>query len=130
MVTIAPTLPRSGAVRSPMRMWLLAVATFGVYAVRQHYVVNRELRDFGVDVRPARSALALFPGIIVVVPALVTLWRTSERIGVAQETVGFVPTSDPRRGVVCIVLALFVPYHQHEVNRVWRADAPAGRRAG
>ena len=123
MVTIAPTFPRSGTIRSPMRMWLLAVATLGVYAVRHHYVLNCELRDFGVEVQPARSALALFPGIVAVVPALVTLWRTAERIGVAQETMGFVPTSDPRRGAVLIVLALFVPYHQHEANRVWRAEA-------
>jgi hypothetical protein len=122
MATIAPTLPRSGTVRSPTRVWVLAVGTLGVYAVRHHYVINCELRDFGVDVRPVASVLALFPGVLVIVPALVTLSRTALRIGVAQETIGLVPTTNPRRAALSLVLALFVPYHQHEVNRVWREE--------
>jgi hypothetical protein len=121
-VTIAPTLPRSGPVRSPLRMWLLAVATLGVDAVRQHYVVNRELRDFGVEVRPILSVLALFPGVLVVAPPLVTIWRTAVRIGVAQETVGLAPTTSPCRSVLSMALDLFVAYHQQELNRVWRAE--------
>ncbi len=123
MATVVPTLPRSGSIRSPMRSWLLAIGTLGVYAVRHHHLINRELRDFGVEVRPALSALALFPGAVLVVPALVTLWRTARRIGVAQEIVGLVPTADPLRASAAIVAGLFVPYHQREANRVWLVDA-------
>lgn len=113
------TLPRTGTVRSPGRMWLLAAMTLGVYAVIRHYIVNRELRDFGVDVQPALSALALFPGVLVLVPALVTLWRTSGRIGVAQETVGLTPSTSGLLGALAIVLWISVPYQQRELNRVW-----------
>lgn len=119
---IAPTMPRSGSVRSPCRSWLFAAATVGAYAVWHHYEINRELRDFGVDVRPVLSTMALFPGVVIILPAVVTLWRTSERIGVAQETAGLVPTADPCRSAVFLVVALFVPYHQREANRVWSAD--------
>jgi hypothetical protein len=122
MVAILKTMPRSGSTRSPTRTWVLALVTLGGYAVWHHHELNRELRDFGVDVRPVLSTIALFPGIVVIAPALVTLWRTSNRLRVAQETVGLVPTSDPRSSVVSLLLALFVPYHQREANRVWRAE--------
>jgi hypothetical protein len=122
MVTTVPTMPRSGSIRSPLRTWLLVVITMGVYAVWHHHELNRELRDFGVEVRPVLSALALFPGVLIVVPALITLWRTSNRLGVAQETVGLVPTIDPGRSVISIAFAVFVPYHQREANRVWCSE--------
>jgi hypothetical protein len=119
---VAPTLPRTGEVRSPGHVWLMSIITLGVYAVVHHYLINRELRDFGVDVRPLASLLALFPGVLACVPALVTLWRTSERIGVAQETAGLVPSSNGPVGMIAIVFWLFAPYHQREVNRVWHAE--------
>lgn len=119
---VAPTLPRTGEVRSPGRVWLLSVITLGGYAVVHHYVINRELRDFGVEVRPAISLLALFPGTLLLVPALVTLWRTSGRIGVAQETAGLVPSTKGLVGTIAFVLWFFAPYHQREVNRVWYAE--------
>jgi hypothetical protein len=123
VVTSVPSiLPRTGAVRSPPRVWLLAVVTLGVYAVVHHYVVNRELRDFGVEVRPAVSVLALVPGAVAVVPPFVTLWRTSDRIGVAQETVGLTPSTSGPVGALSIVLWLFAPNHQRELNKVWSAD--------
>jgi hypothetical protein len=118
----ATTLPKAGVVRAPVRQWLLTVLTLGVYGVVRHYVVNRELRDFGVDVRPAASALAMFPGALVVVPPFVTLWRTADRIGVAQETAGLVPSTSGPLAAVSIVLWLFVPYHQHQLNLVWRTE--------
>ena len=122
MLATPSTLPRSGSVRSPTWTWVLAVVTIGGYAVWHHHELNRELRDFGVDVRPILSALALFPGVLFLVPALVTLWRTSNRLRVAQETVGLLPSSDPLRSLVSLLAALFVPYHQREANRVWCAE--------
>jgi hypothetical protein len=122
MLATVPTMPRAGSMRSPRRAWALAVVTLGGYAVWHHHRLNRELHDFGVDVRPIVSALALFPGVVVIAPALVTLWRTSIRLRVAQETVGLVPSADPRRSVISLPAALFVPYHQREANRVWCAE--------
>ena len=122
MLATVPTMPKSGSMRSPRRVWALAVVTLGGYAVWHHHQLNRELRDFGVDVRPIVSTLALFPGVVVIVPALVTLWRTSNRLRVAQETVGLVPSADPFRSMISLLAALFEPYHQREANRVWCAE--------
>jgi hypothetical protein len=114
--------PRSGTVRSPTITWLLTIVTLGVYAFVHHHEVNRELREYGVEVRPVVSVLALVPGVLVIVPPFVTVWRTSVRIGVAQETAGLEPTIRAPLGAAAVVLGLFAPYHQYELNRVWRAD--------
>ena len=116
-------LPVPGQVRSPLNQWLLAIVTLGVYLVAHHWTINRELRDFGVEVDPTRAALAVFPGGLVVVPYLVTVHRTGARIGVAQETVGLAPSIQPGLGtVVSLFAAAQVPYLQSELNRVWRAE--------
>jgi hypothetical protein len=120
--TLSPALPRTGRHRSPTRTWAVSVVTLGVGAVAHHYVINRELRDFGVEVRPLASALALLPGAVLVVPPFVTLWRTSTRIAVARETAGLRPAAPGVVAAAAIVLFLFAGYHQRELNRVWEAD--------
>jgi len=88
-----------------------------------HYRLNRELRDFGVEVDPIKSAFAFFPGAILLVPFLITLYRTGERVAVAQEINTLIPTARGWIGPVAgLVLFLSVPYHQAELNKVWRAD--------
>lgn len=116
-------LPVRGRVRSPLTQWVLTIVTLGVYAAVHHWTVNRELRDFGVDVDPVKATLAVFPGGLVLVPYLVTVHRTGARIGVAQETVGLTPSVQPGLGTVAsIFAAVHIPYLQSELNRVWRAE--------
>ncbi len=116
----ASSLPVPGSVRSPWAQWGLAIVTLGVFVAVHHHRVNRELRDFGVDVDPVRAVLAVFPGVLLVVPFLVTVYRTCERIAVAQETVGLRPTIRPELGAVAALLTfLHVPYAQSELNRAW-----------
>lgn len=118
-----PGLPVPGRVRSPLTEWLLTIVTLGVYGVVHHWLINRELRDFGVDVDPTKAALAMFPGGLVVVPYLVTVHRTGERIGVAQETIGLPPSVQPVVGTIASPFAaLHIPYLQSELNRAWRAE--------
>jgi hypothetical protein len=101
-------------------MWLLALLTGGVYALFHHYRLNRELRDYGIEVDPIKSALAAFPGVIIVIPYLVSVYRTGQRVATAQEASGIEPSSV---GLLSVLGALFaflnVPYHQAEINRVW-----------
>jgi len=118
-----PELPVSGRVRTPWTQWLLTIATLGIYVIVHHWTINRELRDFGVEVDPTKAALAVFPGGLVVVPYLVTVHRTGTRIGVAQETIGLGPSMRPGLGTVASLLAaLHVPYLQSELNRVWLTE--------
>ena len=98
--------------------------TAGIYGIVHHYRINRELRDYGLEVEPVRSTLALFPGAVLVIPFLTSLYRTGHRIAVAQETATLSPTAlgwiSPLAG---LVLFLSVPYHQAELNKVWHAEA-------
>lgn len=116
-------LPMEGERRDPWKQWALAVVTFGVYGAVHHYRINRELRDFGVDVDPVKALLAFVPGGLVVVPLFVTVYRTAQRIAVAQETTGLAPTIRPGISVIASIFAfLHIAYQQTELNQAWRAD--------
>jgi hypothetical protein len=120
--------PRTGEIRSPWREWLLSIVTLGVYAAVRHHRVNRELRDFGVDVDPVKALLAFFPGAILGIPYLVTVHRTSARIRIAQETAGLTPTIEPVVStLLSIVCFAHVPQEQATLDDVWRADAATTR---
>ncbi|MCP5027897.1 MAG: DUF4234 domain-containing protein [Actinomycetia bacterium] len=116
--------PMRGVPRPPWREWLLSVVTFGVYAAAHHYRTNRELRDYGIEVNPGKALMAFFPGGLILIPLLITVYRTGERIAVAQETTGLPPTASPEVSAVAALFALLhVPYLQAELNRAWEADA-------
>jgi hypothetical protein len=121
-------------VRNPLGTVALSLITIGVYYVFWWYFINREMRDLGrarnVDLgqNPTNSVLALIPGSIVIVPAIVTLWTTSARIENSQETVGI----DRRASgpIIFILLLLIGPvgiwYAQSELNKVWEAQRTGG----
>ena len=108
-------------VRNPLGTVGLSFITIGVYYVFWWYFINREMRDLGrarnVDLgqNPTNSVLALIPGSIVIVPAIVTLWTTSARIENSQETVGI----DRRASgpIIFILLLLIGPVG------IWYAQA-------
>jgi hypothetical protein len=117
-------------VRNPLGTVALSIITIGVYYLFWWYFINREMRDLGrarnadLGQNPTNSVLALFPGSIIIVPALVTLWTTSERVERSQETVGI----DRRASgpIIFILLLLIGPvgiwYAQRELNKVWEAQ--------
>ena len=64
-------------------------------------------------------------GLLVVVPYLVSVYRTSMRVATAQQTAELIPTSRGGVGVLAsVVFFLHVPYHQAQVNKVWEANSP------
>ncbi len=70
--------------RGPVVTWLLIVVTLGIYGLFHWYYINREMRDLsaalgnGFGNSPGMSVLALFPGAILIVPAIWT-WVTTAR---------------------------------------------------
>jgi hypothetical protein len=92
------------------------------------------MRDLGrarnVDLgqSPGNSVLALTLGWIIIVPAIVTLWRTSERIQRTQEVAG---VGNPASGPIIFILLLLIGpvgvwYAQSELNKGWTAQASGG----
>lgn len=116
-------------VRSPWAVALLPFVTFGIYHLVWWYRINRELRDFGyannaeLGDSPALSTLALFPGALIVVPALVSYWRGTERVQLAAR----VGVTKPPNGWIALLLYIFISpafwaYIQASLNKLWRSS--------
>lgn len=118
-------------VRSPVAVAILAVVTLGIYLLFWWYFVNRELADYGrakataeLGDSPGKSTLALFPGALVIVPAIWTTVTTFQRVQAAQRLSG----QSPLNGWLALVLYLvltpaFYAYMQSGLNGAWRAQA-------
>ncbi len=114
--------------RNPWAVALLPFVTFGIYHLVWWYRINRELRDFGyannaeLGDSPALSTLALFPGGLIIVPALVSYWRGTRRVQLAAR----VSVTTPPTGWIAVLLFIFIPpafsaYLQVSLNKVWRS---------
>jgi hypothetical protein len=119
--------PARAKVRNPWGVVGLLLVTLGIYQIFWWYYVNREMRDYGQATRydlgqnPVNSALALFPGGLVIVPALITLWRGTKRAQAAQRVAGVPPLNGWIALVLFLLLSIaFPPYIQSELNKVWR----------
>ena len=117
-------------IRSPWAVALLPIITLGIYHLVWWYRINRELRDYGrargydLGQNPTSSLLALFPGGLVVVPALITYWRGTKRVQGAARIAG----KEPPNGWIALILYLlislgFYAYLQVSLNDVWRSEA-------
>jgi len=119
-------------IRSPWAAALLPFVTFGIYHLVWWYRINRELRDYGkakgydLGQNPTNSVLALFPGGIIIVPALITYWRGTKRAMGASRLAG----QEPLNGWIAIILYVLIApalwaYIQVSLNDVWQAEAEA-----
>jgi hypothetical protein len=79
------------------RPWVVgALSLFPFYWVVWYYEVNREMRDYGRDrgdaalakTRPWLSVLAVTLGGLVLVPPLVSEWRTVRRLDASERIAG------------------------------------------
>ena len=116
--------------RSPWAAALLPIITLGIYHLVWWYRVNRELRDLGrargydLGQNPTASLLAVFPGGLIVVPALVSYWRGTKRMQAAARVAG----QEPLNGWIALILFVVISiglwaYIQSELNKIWRAEA-------
>ena len=117
-------------IRSPWAAALLPIITLGIYHLVWWYRINREMSDYGkakgfdLGQNPTNSVLALFPGGLIIVPALITYWRGTKRVQGASSIAG----QEPLNGWIAIILYLIISpglwaYIQVELNKVWEAEA-------
>jgi hypothetical protein len=121
----------SAKLRHPVAVAILSVVTLGVYLVFWWYFVNRELADFGrargteeLGDSPGKSTLALFPGALLIVPAIWTTVTTFKRVQAAQRLTDQTPVNGWLGLVLYVVItpALYA-YMQSGLNGAWRAQA-------
>lgn len=128
-VELAPGV--SVKLRSPIVVAILGIVTLGIYVLFWWYYINKEMAEYGrsrnaseLGDSPGLSTLALFPGALIVVPALWTTVTTFQRVQAAQR----MTAKTPINGWLGLVLYLvIVPaywgYMQSGLNSAWRAAA-------
>ena len=124
-------------VRNPVAVAVLAVVTLGIYLVCWWYFVNRELADLGrargtseLGDSPVKSTLALFPGALLIVPAIWTTVTTFQRVQAAQRLTGPTPVNGWLGLVLYVVISpALYGYMQSGLNSVWNAQAAAAESA-
>jgi hypothetical protein len=118
--------------RNPWAVALLPIITLGIYHLVWWYRINRELRDYGeakgydLGQNPTNSVLALFPGGLIIIPALITYWRGTKRVQGAARLAGL----EPVNGWIALLLYLFIApglwaYLQVSLNDLWEREAEA-----
>ncbi len=116
--------------RNPWGVWGLSIVTLGVYAYVWYYKINNELRNYGEDVDPTLALLAITIGAVIIVPALVSLYRTADRIKRAQERSGaserIIPILSFFLWFIHFGVPFAIPYNQSMLNKIWDALAAAG----
>lgn len=116
--------------RSPWAAALLPLITLGIYHLVWWYKINKELKEYGeakghdLGQNPTNSVLALFPGGIIIIPALVTYWRGTKRIMGAAQLAG----KDPVNGWISLILYILIApafwaYLQVSLNNIWEQEA-------
>jgi len=128
-------------VRHPVVVPVLCFITVGIYYIYWWWQVNREVVDLGRDRgvtglgdNPILSVLAVFPGVLVIVPPFVSLYNGVQRFQRAQQAVlgestlnGWIVLGLLLASFLTGIAALIVPgYIQAELNKIWvtqeRAD--------
>ena len=113
--------------RHPVAVGFLSLT--GVYIPFYWYLINKELKELGeargidLGTSPMTSALAWFPGGLVLAPPFVTAFTTTERIRRAQEATG---RRDWLEGwIALLVLFMLAPMlfglMQDQLNKVWQS---------
>jgi hypothetical protein len=133
---MADIVPIQGAgstakIRSVVWVIVLELVTIGIYGFFWWYFIHRELRDYGrakgtteLGTSPGRSLLAITLGLLIIVPALVSVYNGVKRVQAAQRLTGI----EPINGWIALILFIvFYPalmgYMQSGLNPVWKAQA-------
>lgn len=118
-------------VRSVVWVIVLELITLSIYGFFWWYFIHRELRDYGrskntneLGTSPGTSLLAITLGLLIIVPALVSIFNGFKRVQAAQRLTGI----DPINGWIGLILFIvFYPalmgYMQSGLNAVWQAQA-------
>jgi Domain of unknown function (DUF4234) len=117
-------------IRSVVWVIVLEIVTIGIYGFFWWYFIHRELRDYGrakgtteLGTSPGTSLLAITLGLLIIVPALVSIYNGFKRVQAAQRLTGVEPLNG---WIGLILLLIFWPalmgYIQSGLNPVWQAQ--------
>ncbi|MGH2961804.1 MAG: DUF4234 domain-containing protein [Solirubrobacterales bacterium] len=125
-----------------MAVAALSFVTLGIYFLYWWYQVNREMVDLGrarnaegLGDNPTLSLLAMFPGGLVLIPPIFSMYNGVQRMKRAQEIAvgnvtmnGWIVFALYAGSFIVGVAGLIVPgYIQDELNKVWKAGSALER---
>jgi hypothetical protein len=141
-IQISPgSIERTAKIRHPVAVPALTVVTLGIYGLYWWYQVNREMVDLGrargiegLGEKPLYSLLAVFPGLLIIVPPYVSLYNAVGRIQKAQKGTtgeatmnGWIMLLMVVGAFVVGIVGVLVPgYIQSELNKVWESVRDEG----
>lgn len=118
--------------RNPLGVLGLTFITIGIYGLYWYYKANQEIQRYTGDqtISPTRSLLAVFPGGIVIVPALIAFYNTANHVAQMEQQRGISSQISPAITVVIgLVFSIAVGiYVQEHLNRVWDSASAASAR--
>ena len=119
-------------VRSPVLVAVFSFFTIFIYFFYWWYKINKEMVEFGrangtdeLGDSPGKSLLAVTLGALIIVPALISLYRGTQRIQAAGRLAGRDETANGWIALILyLVLApLFPAYLQSDLNKTWQRQA-------
>lgn len=128
---------QTAKIRHPVAVPVLSFITLGIYYIYWWYQVNREVADLGrerdvagLGDNPTLSALAVFPGALIIVPPFFTLYNGVKRFQRAQRATlpestlnGWIVLGLIVASFIVGVTSLIIPgYIQAELNKVWETQ--------
>jgi Domain of unknown function (DUF4234) len=129
-------IPGTDATAKIRNLWavaILPIITIAIYFFFWWYFIHRELRDYGrakntdeLGTSPGTSVLAVTLGALIIVPAVVSIFRGFKRVQAAQRLAGV----EQLNGWIGLILFfVFSPalnaYIQSGLNAVWQKEAAA-----
>jgi fatty acid desaturase len=114
--------------RNPWGVVGLSLITLGFYRIVWYYKINNEMRNYGIEVNPPMATLAVTLGGLLIIPFLVSYYKTADRVLQAQIKADATGRMIPVLALLlAIFLSLFAPvYYQSQLNKVWDAEAARG----
>jgi hypothetical protein len=125
---------KQAKIRNPWGVSGLTLITLGIYYLFWYYFVNREMSDWGeehqtdIGQSPGTSVAAITIGGLVIIPPFVSIFRTGQRMQLAQRVGGVHGGSAPLfffLSIIPIVSLLAPAYLQSELNKVWESQRAA-----
>jgi hypothetical protein len=118
--------------RRPVGVWLLTVATLGIYGLAYWYKIHSELLKFDRrrHISPVFELMSVFLMAWTVILPFMSIGSLAQKIRIAQSTAGLPQDCSGRRGILLSLLfGAHVIYYQRKLNEIIAANAaPRGER--
>jgi Domain of unknown function (DUF4234) len=118
--------------RRPAAVWLLTLATLGIYGLAYWYKIHSELLEFDRrrHISPVFELMSVFLLAWTIILPFMSIGSLAQKIRIAQSTAGLPQDCSGSRGILLSLLfGAHVIYYQRKLNEIIAAGgAPRGER--